>query len=452
MLMSSDCPRCASAFRHRLHLPTLCVFLGALLIASQGRAQAQSPGISDGTAAVPLGSKPPQVSIVSSSVTKDGTVVVEAQVEDPSGGLSGSVELVVLINGKPLSAVAVAQSRGLATANRYTVTLKPQGLDGVLSVVARSGALLGPPAQLRLRRGEPERRPALFVLSVGVGKYQSADIPSLRYAAKDAGDLASTLQRQRDLLYREITIRVLSDAQATLEQVRQGLGWLIQSTGPDDLAVLFLAGHGTNDPDGQYYFLPSDAQADRQTLLSGQALQEALRAIAGRVVLLLDTCHSGNVLGRRSYNRLINDLTQENRIVVFAASTGDQVARESPAWANGAFTKALVEGLRGVADYAEDNRISMSELETWASVRVSQLTSGLQTPTLAKPNATPDYVIAALPDQGILPNPKRAVRRRLLWWAGGVSLGLALGVGLTVGVAVQANRPANILTPMWSTQ
>ena len=431
-------------------LSGLCLLFWALLISNRGQAQPQSLFAVDGSVASPSGGKPPHVAIVSSSVGKDGTVVVETQVEDPSGGAAGTIELVVLINGKPLPAVAVAQARGLATANRYTVTLKPQGLDGMLSVVARSGALAGPPAQLRLRRGEPERRPALFVLAVGVSKYQSTDIPSLRYAAKDAGDLSTTLQRQRDLLYREITVRVLSDAQATLGQLREGLGWLIQSTGPEDLALVFLAGHGTNDPDGQYYFLPSDAQADRQTLLSGQALQEALRAIAGRVVLLLDTCHSGNVLGRRSYNRLINDLTQENRIVVFAASTGDQVARESPAWANGAFTTALVEGLRGVADYAEDNRISISELETWASVRVSQLTSGLQTPTLAKPNAAPDYVIAALPDQGILPNPKRAVRRRLLWWSGGVSLGLALGVGLTVGVVVQANRPANILTPMWS--
>ena len=92
----------------------------------------------------------------------------------------------------------------------------------------------------------------------------------------------------------------------------------------------------------------------------------------------------------------------------------------------------------------------MSELETWASVRVQQLTSGAQTPTLAKPNAAPDYVLAALPDQGILPNPKRAVRRRLLWWAGGVSLGLALGVGVTVGAVVQAGRPANIVMPTWS--
>ncbi len=323
---------------------------------------------------------------------------------------------------------------------------------GVLSLVARNRESESSPAQLRIRRGAPERRPALYVLSVGVGRYQSPDIPTLRFAAKDAADLAVTLQRQRDLLYREITVRVLTDAQASREAIVAGLKWLTDSVAAEDTAVLFLAGHGTNDPDGAYYYLPADAQADRDSMLSGATLQEALHGIRSRVVLLLDTCHSGNVLGRKSFNRLLADLTSENRIVVFAASTGDQVARESPAWANGAFTKALVEGLRGVADYAEDNQISMSELETWASLRVAQLTGGTQTPTLAKPNAVPDYVLSALPEQGVLPNPKRAQRRRLLAWSGGVSLGLALGVGITVGVVVRTLKPENVLTPTWSMQ
>jgi hypothetical protein len=386
----------------------------------------------------------PQVTLISSTVQKDGTIIVEAAVEDPSGG---QIELSLSQDGKPIPTFSVAQGRGLATASHYTITVVPPQKDGVLSIIARSGAVESPKVELRLRKGAPERRPALYVLSVGVGQYQSPDIPTLRFPAKDASDLAVTLQRQRDLLYREINTRILSDAQATRAQVLNGLRWLAQSVRSEDTAVVFLAGHGTNDPDGMYYFLPSDSQADRATMLSGAELQEFLRTIAGRVVLLLDTCHSGNVLGRRSFNRLINDLTQENRIVVFAASTGEQVARESPVWKNGAFTKALVEGLRGVADYAEDNQLSVSELETWTSVRVAQLTAGAQTPTLAKPNAAPDYILAALPEYGVLPNPKRVVRRKMLWGGGGVALGLAVGIGLAVGLGLTATNNVNVLEP-----
>ena len=390
--------------------------------------------------------RPPQVSLHSYKTGSDGTVTVEAQVEDPQ---AGQVSLVVLQEGVRIPKVTTAQARGLATARRYTLTFTPASQDGVVAIVARSGELASAPLQLRLRRGALERRPALHILAVGVGNYQSTDIAKLRYSSKDATDLTVTLQKQRDLLYREISSRVLVDAQATRAQVLEGLKWLTQDVAAEDTAVVFLAGHGTNDPDGMYYFLPVDARADKTSMLSGAELQEALRRIRGRVVLMLDTCHSGNVLGRKSFNRLVNELSSENRVVVFAASTGEQVARESPAWNNGAFTKAVIEGLRGVADYAEDNQLSISELETWASVRVQQLTSGAQTPTLAKPNAAPDYVIAALPMYGVLPNPKRRVRRRMLWGAGGVLLGVTLGVGLSVGLVVKGLSNQNILMPVF---
>lgn len=383
----------------------------------------------------------PQVSILSMTPGPKGTLVVELEVLSQSDGV---VQIQPALNGQPLRTFSLSQARTLALGNRYTLTLPVQRQDGVLSLVAQSGASRSPPAVVRLRRGSPEDRPALHVLSVGVGHYQSSDIPKLRYPAKDARDLVETLKRQKDLLYREITTRVAVDGEATRAVIVDGFSWLQKSTGRRDTAVIFLAGHGTNDPDGMYYYLPVDAQTDRQSMLSGAVLQEALRGIRGRIILLLDTCHSGNVLGRSSLNRLINDLTSENRIVVFAASTGDQTARESPAWQNGAFTKAIIEGLRGVADYAEDGQISMSELETWTGVRVGQLTAGAQTPTLAKPNAAPDYILAALPLVGVLPNPKQVLKRRVLWGSIGVAAGVALIIGMAVGIRNELTQDNNV--------
>jgi hypothetical protein len=370
-----------------------------------------------------------------------GTLIVELEVLEPAGG--GAVQIQPVLNGQPLRAYSLLQARNLALGSRYTLTLPMQGKDGVLTLVAKSGARTSLPATLRLRHGALEDRPLLYVLSIGVGKYASPDIAKLRYPAKDARDLADTLKRQKDVLYRQITTRVMVDEQASRQAVLDGFSWMVDNVGRRDTAVIFLAGHGTNDPDGMYYYLPADAHADKQSLISGAALQDALRGIRGRIVLLLDTCHSGNVLGRSSLTRLINELTNENRIVVFAASAGDQTARESSAWQNGAFTKALIEGLRGVADYAEDGQISMSELETWAGVRVGQLTSGAQTPTLAKPNAAPDYVLAAVPPVGVLPNPKQVLRRRVLWGSIGAAAGVAIIVGALVGALRTAGQDNN---------
>ena len=66
---------------------------------------------------------------------------------------------------------------------------------------------------------------------------------------------------------------------------------------------------------------------------------------------------------------------------------------------------------------------------------------------MAKPNAAPDYVIAALPVEGILPNPKRQGRRKMLWGAGGIVLGLSIGIGVAVGVAVDYKNNQNVLEP-----
>ncbi|KOR28944.1 hypothetical protein TI05_15935, partial [Achromatium sp. WMS3] len=116
--------------------------------------------------------------------------------------------------------------------------------------------------------------------------------------------------------------------------------------------------------------------------------------------LFLDTCHAGNVMGSRrslvpDVNQVVNDLIRaENGIVVFTASTGRQYAMEHKSWGNGAFTKALVEGLKGKADYNRNWHITINELELYIAERVKELTKGFQTPTTAKPKTVADYPIA----------------------------------------------------------
>lgn len=65
-------------------------------------------------------------------------------------------------------------------------------------------------------------------------------------------------------------------------------------------------------------------------------------------------------------------------------------------WQNGAFTKALIEGLSGKADLSGDGVITISELEYWLGERVKQLTDGRQHPTTAKPSTIQDFPIATV--------------------------------------------------------
>src|SRR5208282_2184836 len=105
---------------------------------------------------------------------------------------------------------------------------------------------------------------------------------------------------------------------------------------------------GVDDPNGVYYFLPADVDLDhlKRTGLVFSDIKNTVAAIAGKAVMFVDTCHSGDVLGARrgvaDINAVVNELASaENGVVVFTASTGRQYSLEDPQWQNGAFTKAL---------------------------------------------------------------------------------------------------------------
>jgi uncharacterized caspase-like protein len=236
-------------------------------------------------------------------------------------------------------------------------------------------------------------------LVVGVSDYE---IPQyrLKLAAKDASDFAAVIRRQQGKLYREVVVRELKDRRATRSAFLAELAWLGRAGDKDDTFVLFLAGHGVNDRAGNYHFLTSDAsrEALRASAIADRDIREALRVLPGRTLLFIDTCHAGNVLGDRrngELTRLINDISSpENGVVVFAASSGPQDSQESDDWNNGAFTYALVSGLRGKADPLRAGRITYKGLDYFVAEEVRRLTNGLQTPVSLSPLGLPDFELA----------------------------------------------------------
>jgi hypothetical protein len=272
--------------------------------------------------------------------------------------------------------------------------------DCVVSVLARSGQAISQASSVALKWGGTAKSPVLGSLkipAVGVSKYHQPEL-DLDFAAKDARDLQGRMDAQKDRLYASVQSSVLVDGDATREAILGGLKWLAKAATEQDTAVIILAGHGLNDAEGQYFFLPHEADLDRMedTMVADTDIQRALAAIPGRVVVFLDSCHSGAVLKRNSnVTRFVNELgSAENGVVVFTASTGSQLSQESAEWQNGAFTKALIEGLDGQADLFKRGRVTVSGLDAYVSDRVPVLTQGQQVPTVIKPAAVPDFTVA----------------------------------------------------------
>lgn len=399
---------------------------------------------------------PPVVTILDpadESSASTSTVRLRMQLRAP-GGQPIVGWRVLVVGHKAQSRRAIVQDSDGQTNNALlalgehdiTVPILPE--DCSIVVIAENAHAKSDPAIVQLRWTGPaqataQQRPNLYLLAVGVGSYLHVK-DQLGFPAKDASEFLETMQRQRGGLYADVQPRPLQDSQATKAAILDRLRWLSRVSAPSDVTMVFLAGHGVNDgAAGRYYFLPYEADPHdlAGTALSSEELQEALRDISGRLLVFLDTCNAGGVLGdddvhgKPYLKRFADELSAvASGIVVYAASTGEQLSQESTRWGNGAFSKAAIEGLRGKADLSQTGRVTVSSLDTYISERVRNLTHGTQTPTTAKPRIDVDFLIARVP----LPLHKR-------WWLW--TLG-AIGTAGIIGVVLGITRPWEPTVPV----
>jgi hypothetical protein len=111
---------------------------------------------------------------------------------------------------------------------RLTLTLPPE--DVIVTLVAREGFRASEPANLRLRwdGAKPGQiaLPRLRALFVGVNEYTSPNLGKLKFAAKDATDLAAFFKAQEGKTYLKVDARLLPDAKRAdvLEVAGERLG------------------------------------------------------------------------------------------------------------------------------------------------------------------------------------------------------------------------------------
>ena len=277
--------------------------------------------------------------------------------------------------------------------------------NSTVSVIAYNHNGAGEPAKVQVEWRGPGTDPklTLYVLAIGVSDYKDKKV-QLRFASKDAGDFEALAKSQEGGLYEKVITHSLRDDKATREAVLDELDWIKKAvSNTNDVAMIFLAGHGVTTPDQHYRFLPYDYDDSRveRTTISDAELQDYLTKIGGKKIFFFDTCYSGAILSGRAtstqpdVDKFANQLkAAENGIVVFTSSTGNELSQEKEEWNNGAFTKAVVEGLRGAAARPQNPVIMISDLNGYVSQRVRELTGGNQKPMMAMPKTIEDYPIS----------------------------------------------------------
>jgi len=257
----------------------------------------------------------------------------------------------------------------------------------------------------------------IWVVAIGVSKYQDSSIPSLGYADADARAIYDYFRDTFALPPNQIFLR--TNEQATLREIKSILGTQLagQANDPRDTVVLYFAGHGMRDrvtgsfdPDGlSKYFLPYDTSRTDlySTALEMDEVTNILRRLVPeRVVVLLDSCFSGAAGGRSPFDprapgerapisgEFLDRMAHVGKgRVVLTASGPDESAQESSDFGHGVFTYYLLEGLRGAADLNGDGEIDVHEIYGYVSGKVGKATRGKQNPKLKEPDLVGQILI-----------------------------------------------------------
>ena len=259
------------------------------------------------------------------------------------------------------------------------------------------------------------QRGDLYVLAIGVGKFpRLAGKFGLNFTANDAEEMSAALERAGAGLFADVHLKLLTDSTWSKPDKGNILSALefAREARARDTIVIFLASHGISDAAGNYYFVPRDADPkDIERLATGRPPSgnslvswthffDALRAVAGRRVLIVDTCQAKNIAGTFDSHNLAKR-SASSRFALVVAARGGEDSQEYAPRRHGLFTYALLEGLGGTADANRDRKLTLEELFDHAVPTVDRLRDrrlGPQTPQLISPAALRDSVIGQVAD------------------------------------------------------
>lgn len=281
------------------------------------------------------------------------------------------------------------------------------------------------------------REAEIYVVCVGVSDYAD-DRLDLTVAHRDANSVGEWFRDQSQ--FARCHSEIIVNREATKLAIRRRISRFLSNARPNDVVVLFFAGHGFTSPTG-YQFGSHDIDPDNpEGGLSFNEIENLLMSTAARKrLVLMDTCFAGLTPTGVEQDSKYKNLTKGVRAFVpefakqhkgdednqswFRAEslfgsvgnyTGASVitgssgvefvfALESDSLQNGVFTTAILEGLCGIADSDFDEVITVSELQKYTRRRVSELTGELQRTSTRGVNMNLDFGINRPALSGVVP-------------------------------------------------
>ncbi|MDP1947320.1 MAG: caspase family protein [Nitrospirota bacterium] len=310
---------------------------------------------------------------------------VTVKAEDQEGGIG---EIRLYHNDKLVAATnrGIAVTGDVVSSKVNTLTFHVrlvQGDNELRAVALSADRIEGKPAEVRIPFKGVDKQPVLHLVVVGINQYQNSAL-NLNFAQPDAAAVLKFFSSVAPKLFRTVNVIQLLNSGATRSAVFSTLQSL-KSTAPEDVVIVYLAGHGES-AGSNWYFLPHDVvyperpEELQKKGLSSQEIRDLVMQIgAKKVLLLMDACKSGFALQAFSSRgvderQALAQLARANGVHVVAASNKDQFASEVQELGHGVFTYTLLEGLKGQADGSpKDGIVTVRELLAFVEASLPEL-------------------------------------------------------------------------------
>jgi WD40 repeat protein len=308
---------------------------------------------------------------------------------------SGIGKVVVKLNGASVPA-SVTRDPSASQVQDYGVELAP-GINHVTVTASDAQHIVdaGAPIAVSFRyQSAPSAAPVvqggsdlprLYVLAVGINHYKNSPESALRNAVSDAKGIAQVVPTLGRGLFQPGRTELLTDQEATLANIRAAFQRLAHSARPQDVAIIFLSGHGTAIK-GKFYFPVYDTEWSlegvQHTGLTHEELVSLISSLpAERVAVLIDTCHSGALAAPDVAMHQVPDSVSQERVwtnqlgnntgrFVLAGAETQETASDGSS-DHGLFTAVILKGIEGAADTApKDNKVNVYELSKYAESNV----------------------------------------------------------------------------------
>lgn len=194
-----------------------------------------------------------------------------------AGGFSADVE--VPAAGTQVLVAAVDKQGKSA---ELDFTLLPQAGGGT------SGPAPAPASDGTVPRGVNLGR--YHAVVIGNNTYRDTNYAALASASNDANAVAALLRSR----YGYETTLVLNGSRL---EILSALNEMREKLKPEDNLLIYYAGHGEIDAEGQGYWVPSDGVAgNNRTWISNAAISDILNTVAAKhVMVVADSCYSGTM-------------------------------------------------------------------------------------------------------------------------------------------------------------